>query len=255
MKVLVTGGAGSIGQIVRRYLGQDFELRLLDRAEVIPADAGMETLTADLNDINVLRQACEGMDAVIHLAAVTDSRLPWKPVLENNLIGTGNLFEAARLAGVKRIVFASSHWASAYAVQDEGIAGPEPDIRPFGHYGVSKIFGEALGRFFVDAYAMSVICLRIGSCHQLPDPAAEKAKLERALQQGPVNCYTAEQHIGIWVSDRDMAQALRLALITERAYGVYYVASDNHPPTLDISRTREELGYAPQDSVNDFVTY
>jgi nucleoside-diphosphate-sugar epimerase len=197
-----------------------------------------------------------GIDAVVHLAADTRIFAPWASVLSNNIEATYNVFEAARQSGVRKIVFASSHHACGYALSEKGACGREgaAPVRPDGLYGVSKVFGEALGRLYADRYGISVICLRIGWCHGEDDPAAQRAMVHRMREKHPKLPYGGREQVGLWISSRDMAQLIHRSLQADVVYGVYYAASDNAPAVLDISRARKELGYEPQDRVNDYTT-
>ena len=110
------------------------------------------------------------------MGADSSSRAPWESILNNNLIGTYNVYEAARLEGVRRVVFASSNWACAFHIAQHGKVGPaDMPVRPSTLYGVSKCFGEALGSHYCDTYGLSVICLRIGRCHDASDEGPNAA--------------------------------------------------------------------------------
>ena len=135
-------------------------------------DAGPNAdVVADIGDLDALVAACAGIDAIVHLAATSAVDSVWEAVLESNLIGTYNVFEAARRAGVPRVVFASSnHAIGTYELQaapaldldDDRVYDHTAEIRPDSLYGVSKVYGEALGRHYVDQHGLSVVCLRIG---------------------------------------------------------------------------------------------
>ena len=161
-RILITGAAGEIGSVLRAGLyGGGRTLRLLDIKPQAAARASEECVTADLADTAALQQAARGMDCIVHLAGVPREGA-WEAILPNNIIGTYNLFEAARSAGVKRVIFASSNHVIGYyrATQKVGIDEP---ARPDSRYGVSKAYGEALGRMYADKYGLEVACLRIGS--------------------------------------------------------------------------------------------
>ncbi|MHB8577815.1 MAG: NAD-dependent epimerase/dehydratase family protein [Dehalococcoidia bacterium] len=177
--VLITGAEGNIGAGLRRNLADRYLLRALTRD---PAPE-LESTAADIVDFDAILPAFEGVDAVIHLAASPDVDTPWNDVLHNNIEGTYNVFEAARQRGVKQIIFASSnHAVGRYEVEalpglfrrgsgvmvDERVA-----VRPDSLYGVSKAYGEALGRYVSETFGLSVYCLRIGSVLRNDDPVAE----------------------------------------------------------------------------------
>jgi nucleoside-diphosphate-sugar epimerase len=257
--VLVTGAAGHIGQAFRRFYGDPefsgYRLRLTDRSTPIPAEADQETIAAELTDYEAVLQATQGCDAVVHLAADTRGSAPWASVLPNNIEATYNVYEAARACGVSRVVYASTHHTCGYALGEFGVCGsnkadPLP-IRPDSLYAVSKVFGEALGRHYMDAYGLSVICLRIGWCHGGDDEAAQRQMVEQMKVPRSNFPYGVEAQIGLWISNRDMAQLIDRSLRANIAYGVYYAASDNAPTILDISSAKLDLGYAPKDRVQD----
>jgi uronate dehydrogenase len=165
--VLITGAAGLIGSMLRLRLAKPGRLlRLLD---VVPLDAaaGEEAVTGSTTDMAVMTKACNGAAAVIHLAGIA-REAPWDQIAEVNIHGSYVAFEAARRAGVPRVVYASSNHAvgftprAAFPVAD--YAFPAPDT----YYGVSKAAGEALGSLYHNRYGLDVICLRILTCMERP---------------------------------------------------------------------------------------
>ena len=175
-KVLITGMSGLIGGLLRNRLEATggYELSALNRSEV----EGVECYRVDIADFDAVRAAFEGKDVVVHLAAYLGSD-DFEGQLRGNIVGTYNVFEAARLAGVKRVVFASSGNAIRGFEAELSRTGRSPQanmraspgdfppithemIRPEGIYGAAKVFGEALGRYYSDAYGLSVLCVRIG---------------------------------------------------------------------------------------------
>ena len=247
-RVLVTGMGGQIGGIIRRELGERYELSGIDRADV----DGVPVTVADIADLNAILPAFEGIDAVVHLGADPSPQASWESVLSNNLIGTRNVYEAARLSGVNRVVFASSNHAvgnyplkqDPYKAIYDGRTGevrrPFPPIthemlRPDSYYGVSKAFGESLGSFFHDEYGVSIICLRIGWVMTPDDPAFSPAALS------------------LWLSHRDAAQLIQKSIDAPASVGfaVLNGESDNSLSIWDIETTRQVLGYEPQDGAGE----
>jgi NAD+ dependent glucose-6-phosphate dehydrogenase len=247
-KVLVTGMAGRIGGIIRRYMGDKYELSGIDR---VPLDA-VPSIVADIADLEAIKPAFAGVDAVVHLGADPSPRGSWESILANNIIGTRNVYEAARLAGVKRIVFASSnHAVGCYPLRQDpykaiydGRLGEvrrpfpplTPDlIRPDSYYGVSKAFGESLGSYFHDEYGISVICLRIGWVMTPDDPTF------------------APSALSLWLSHRDAAQLIEKSIDAPRSAGFVIVngESDNTLSIWDIETAKRILGYAPQDNAGE----
>ena len=167
-KVLYTGGSGDIGKMYARLADRKYALRLTYNSHPIESDVH-EVVQMDLTDLDSVRAAMRGMDAVVHMGANSSPGGSWESILNNNLIGTYNVYEAARLEGVRRVVFGSSNWACAYHIAEHGTVGPDTPIRPSTFYGVSKCFGEALASHYYDTYGVSIICLRIGRTHDASD--------------------------------------------------------------------------------------
>ena len=182
-RVLVTGMAGQIGGIIRRFLGEKYDLSGVDRVPV----EDCPSVVAELSDLEAIRPAFDGKETVVHMGADPSPRAPWESILESNIVGTRNVFEASRDAGVKRVIFASSnHVVGFYPLKQDPykavydgrlgeIRRPFPmltaeALRPDSLYGVSKAFGESMGSYYHDRYDISVICLRIGWVMTPDDP-------------------------------------------------------------------------------------
>ncbi len=184
--MLVTGAEGLIGSVVRRELGGRYELIALTLTP-----QSFPSHVADIADLAAIEPAFVGIDAVVHLAASPAVETPWEEILPNNLIGTYNVFEAARRAGVPRVVFASSNHVvgmyevdgapEIYGVDDRRVYDHTAEIRPDSLYGVSKAYGEALGRLFVERHGMSVFCLRIGAVRLAARSPREAARRPHAI--------------------------------------------------------------------------
>ena len=229
-RVLITGAAGGIGRGIRPLLrGVYPSIRLSDIVEVQPGQ-GEEFARADLADMAAVERLCEGVDGIVHLGAssVEDA---WEPILQNNIIGGYNLFEAARRQGVQRIVFATTNHVVGFYRRQRTIddtAMPRPDSR----YGVSKAYGEALGRFYADKYGLRVLNIRIGNFGDKP--------LDR-------------RRLSIWVSPRDLVQLIRIGLEhPEIHFEIVYGASDNLRSWWD-NANAHRLGYRPQDQSEEFA--
>jgi uronate dehydrogenase len=165
--ILITGAAGRIGSMLRPRLAEPGRtLRLLDIASVT-AGPGEEAIRASVTDMAAMTAACQGADAVIHLASIA-WEAPWQEILELNIQGTYVAFEAARRAGVPRVIFASSNHAvgftprSAFPVPD--YAFPAPDT----YYGVAKVAGEGLAALYHYRYGLDAVCIRILTCFERP---------------------------------------------------------------------------------------
>ncbi|WP_231123436.1 NAD-dependent epimerase/dehydratase family protein [Nocardioides sambongensis] len=171
--VLITGALGGVGRLMRPRLARDGRiLRLLD-LEAPEAGPGVEAVAGSVTDPDAMAKACAGVEAVIHLGGISVED-EWDKILHTNIDGTRVVLEAARDAGVKRVVLASSnHVAGYYDSQDDWPGGLPADVapRPDTYYGVSKLAMEGLGSLFHDRFGIDVTCLRIGSCFAKPwDP-------------------------------------------------------------------------------------
>jgi uronate dehydrogenase len=230
-RVLITGAGGEIGRALRAgFSGKCSSLRLLDIKAQEPAGAAEELLTADITDPDATTAALKDVDCIVHLAGIPREDA-WETILPNNIVGTYNVFEAARLNGVKRVVFASSNHAVGYHRISRRI-GTDVELRPDSRYGVSKVFGEALGRMYADKYGLSVACLRIGSYRERPLDARQ---------------------LSTWISPRDMVQLVRRC-IDARDYHfliAYGVSANTRNRWLDPSAAF--LGYEPQDNAETYA--
>jgi uronate dehydrogenase len=198
-------------------------------ADLGSAADGEELMPAALQDQPVVHKLLEGVDAVVHLGGISVEG-PFEPILQANILGAYNLYEAARVHGVKRIVFASSNHVTGFYRQDEVIDADAP-MRPDGHYGLSKAFGENLARFYFDRYGLETVCLRIGS--SFPEPKDRRM-------------------LATWMSYDDL-ERLVVASLTAPVVGhsVIFGMSDNATTWWDNTKARH-IGYRPQDSSERF---
>jgi nucleoside-diphosphate-sugar epimerase len=251
--VLVTGAEGTIGTAVREFLADRFELSSLTK-EPQPFPSHV----ADIADLDAIRPAFAEVDAVVHLAASPAVDTPWDDVLRNNIVGTRNVFEAAREAGVRRVVFASSNHAigmneidnapKLYDLDDPRVFDETAEPRPDSLYGVSKLFGEAVGRMHHDLHGLDVVCLRIGSVRADDDPASA-AML--ASTPPPLAQLTGEERRrrmrATWLSRRDCAELIARSLEADVGWAIVYGISDNPRQFWSLRSARELLGYEPRD--------
>ncbi|ADJ16316.1 NAD-dependent glucose-6-phosphate dehydrogenase Azf [Halalkalicoccus jeotgali] len=238
--VLLTGSEGRVGRAILDRLAAEYDWRLLDREPPAEERPG-EFVIADITDYDEVREAMEGVGAVIHLAGDPRPEAPWDSVLRNNIDGTHTVMEAAVDAGVEKFAFASSnHAVGAYETEartpeiyrpdDEFLLDGTELPRPGNRYGVSKATGETLGRFFHDEHDLSVVCVRVGN-----------------LTEGhPPEDYERGQ--AMWLSHRDCAHLFECCLEAEYDYEIVYGISDNDRKYYSIERAREALGYDPQDN-------
>jgi uronate dehydrogenase len=230
-RVLITGAAGKVGRSLRTGLRGHYPiLRLVDVAPQQPAEPGEEVITLDLNDRLATQAAMKDVDMVIHLAAVAHET-DFDDILTGNITTTYSVFEAARRAGVRRVVFASSHHVVGFYPRGATL-GPDDPVRPDSFYGVSKVFGEALGRLYAEKYGLQVVCLRIGSVAERP---------------------TRPRQLSTWLSPRDCVQLVRCCLDAP-AVGfmvVYGVSANSRSWWKDDAAA--SLGYRPQDNAEEFA--
>jgi len=231
-KVLITGAAGRIGRDLHAGLAGRYRLRLMYHHTVLPVGAGEESAVVDLADLAAVRRAVSGVDAIVHLAGNPRTQASFEDVLQANIVGTYHLYEAARLEGVPRVVFASTNHVTGMYERAGSLVVPDMPVRPDSFYGASKAYGEALGRYYHDRHGLAVICLRIGS-------ALVKPGNPRAL--------------GTWISPRDLTQLTWRSIEAPVTYGVFYGISGNTRRQWDITNARELLGYAPEDDGESFA--
>ncbi len=249
--VALTGAAGTIGVHVRRYLGSQYDWRFLTRPGgrvVKEPDDAKKAIACGTLDFEGLKRAFEGVDAVVHLAVETPHKAGSSMVEEdadavarqattmmNNIQGSYNVFEAARLGGVRRIVFASSnHAVGMYEIKNDLPIDHRALPRPDSLYGVYKCCIEALGRFFWDQYGISVYCLRIGTIPGEADrPSGDRSR-------------------ATWQSGRDLAHQIDRCLATDHeGFEIFYGVSRNAARFWDIEHAGRTIGYDPQDRAED----
>ncbi|MDQ6672968.1 MAG: NAD(P)-dependent oxidoreductase [Chloroflexota bacterium] len=234
--VVITGGAGRVGTAMRPFLRPKYRLRLVDVKA--PAEApieGEEFVQADMSDLAAAEQVMHGASAMVHLSANASTAATWSDVRSTNIESTYNVFEAARRQGATKVVFATTnHVMGFYNLEGAWPIPTDWAIRPDSLYGVSKAFGEALARYFCDAFGMSMHCIRIG-WFTTQRPAVRDL-------------------LGLWISPRDLAQLVGLCLESPRPFGIYNGTSNNRQQNhWDLQTARDELGYAPQDDVADAI--
>lgn len=238
--VLVTGAGGNIGSHFARYAHDrgKYRLRLtdVDAERLAPVGAFGATVPADLADLDAVKEACQGIDTVVHLGGNPDPSATWAALLDSNIVGTYNLFTAAKAAGVRRVVYASSiHAVSGYPA-DVQVKTSEP-VNPGDLYGVSKCFGEALGRYMAEQEGLSVLALRIGA-FQPPETAA-----------GELGAIILDH----FVSHRDLCRLIECCIDADDTlrWAILHGLSENRYKRLDLSDTRRLVGYHPQDDAAD----
>ncbi len=232
--VLVTGAAGLIGTWLRGGLPErGWSLRSLDVVPVPDTRAGEEQVVADVTDLTAMLDATSGASAVVHLAGIA-TESTWPEIRRANIDGTYCVLEAARRAGVPRVVLASSNHATGWTPRPDGGLLREADAphRPDTYYGVSKATMEALGSLYRDRYGLEVVCLRIGSA--LPEP-------------------TSTRHLSTWLSPSGTVALVDAALRAPNpGFAVVWGVSANTRGWWDLSAARA-LGYDPQDDAEVYA--
>jgi uronate dehydrogenase len=258
-KILITGAYGLIGNLLYGHLAQNpqaYDIFGLDRqshpsrrlppskTHVIP---DQKFFLGDISDLATVQQVLEGVHTLVHLAADPDGK-EWQSVLTNNIVGAYNIFDASRLAGVQRVIYASTNQVifgymredpyRVYLMGDSTEISPEgfPPIdhtrplRPLNQYTCSKIFGESLAYMYSQVHGLSCICLRIGWVIDSDYPPTRWGRT-------------------VWCSHRDIVQLLERCINAPESlrFDIFFGHSDNRYNLADIQHARDVLGYAPQD--------
>jgi nucleoside-diphosphate-sugar epimerase len=227
-RIGITGGAGRIGRTLAEGLPERYEITLVDKKDGQNIPARFKFIQAELSEEEAVKGILEGLDAVIHLAANPSTRAPWESVLNDNIVATYNVFEEARRAGVRKLVFASTnHVQNGYVmgetpleldasyVESHGLIRFDDPPAPDSLYGVSKLFGEDLGRYYARLFGIQFVALRLGWA--APDTAPP-------MQRGKAN----ENHLrALFLSKRDSIQLVMRALEVDVDYLAAYGISDN----------------------------
>lgn len=249
--VLITGSNGLIGRTLAAAFASKFKVTGFDVTQP-SLDNKVPTTVADGSDLDAIMPAFHGVDAVVHLAANAPVETPWPDVLKNNIATTHNVYEAARQSGVKRLVFASSNHAVGLFENDEPyksiVAGQYGNlkagefkrvdntvpVRPDSDYGISKVFGEATGRYYSEQFGLEVACLRIGTVNRINSPVQ------------------SVRHLATWLSHRDLTQLAEKSLTAPLKFEIFYGVSNNTWRFWDIDHAANKIGYAPVDNAEDW---
>jgi uronate dehydrogenase len=228
--VLLTGSSGVIGKHLVGSFKKHYRLVTFDRYR---AQNRKADLVGDLRDFKDLKAAMKGIDVLVHLAATSDEASFPKELLPNNILGVYNAFQAAYKAGVKRIVFASSCQAVTMYPGDEQVQISQP-VRPGSIYGVTKVFGEVLGRYYHDRFGIEFAGLRLGAFAPYDDPYLERPSWLWRL----------------WLSPRDAVSLFRCAVERPQiGYALVFGTSRTKPEFLSLKPARDCLGFVPHDDV------
>jgi uronate dehydrogenase len=229
-KVLVTGAAGDIGSRLRKLLPTVYpNIRWSDIKTPADLKPDEEFVPADLSDMAQVEKIVDGIDGIVHLGGFSVEG-PWDTILQANIIGCYNMFEAAYRAGVSRVIFASSNHAMGFYPRSQRI-GVNVTVRPDSRYGVSKAFGEAIGAMYADKHGLRVTCLRIGNVGDTP---------------------IDQRRLAIWLKPEDLVQLIRIGLEhRDIKFEVFYGASNNAAGWWDNSNA-QRYGYHPIGKADDY---
>ena len=229
-KILITGASGHLGGMLfkslanlgyKKLVGTDVKKKNIEKNQ--------KFIFANLKNLKEITKITKGVHAIIHFGAIpiedTQSN-----ILQNNIIGTYNLFEAARINKVKRIIFASSNHAIGFHRRTTKL-NQFSNQRPDSHYGLSKAFGEELARFYADKFNIKSMCIRIGTCLRIPED---------------------RRHLSTWISYNDLTQLVDIGIKHKAIHHeIVYGASNNKKSWWNNSKAFQ-LGYKPKDSVDQF---
>ena len=222
--ILITGAAGDVGTHLRRELAGKYVLRVSDLRSLKKINKEEQFARADISKMADALRITRGVDAIVHLGGYSVEG-PWQGILNANIIGCYNVFEAARRNGVKRILFPTSNHAVGFYPRSQTI-DHRVYIKPDSRYGVSKVFGEALGSLYADKYGMQVFCMRIGNVNPVP---------------------IDKRRLSILFTPRDLAQLVTIGIEhPDIRFEIVYGISGNRRAWYD-NANAFRLGYRPQD--------
>ena len=244
-KVLITGVSGLVGTVLAKSLKETYEVSGVDLKE----SPEVPTIQADCSNLEEMLPAFLGVDTVIDLASNPSQYSEWDIIHDVNLKCTSNALEAAKICGVRRVIFASSNHATGMYETDSpysrivkgDYSGIEPDsiplvstdmpVRPDGPYGIAKAFGEAGGRFYSDRYGLSSLSVRIGTLNSEGRPTNQRQFATLLTHSDLVNLFSK-----------------CIDASSELKFGIYYGVSNNKWRFWDISNSEAEIGYRPNDN-------
>lgn len=231
LSIAITGGSGRVAKAMRQVLSAQLRhVRIVDIVEPTELAANESFLRADLTRLDEAVKALEGMDGVIHLAGIPSEKA-LADMVQVNVIGTSHVYEAAKLAGVPRVVLGSSNHATGFYPRD-AVVGPEAPMRPDSIYGLTKCWGELVAGVYFDKQGIRSLIIRIGNAQDMP-------RAPRSLE--------------VWISPGDLAQLCVIGLThpdidVKTVFGVSAGGGswwDNSEAT--------KLGYVPRDVIRDFA--
>jgi uronate dehydrogenase len=230
-RIAITGAAGALGRQLRIGSAKlADEVVLTDVAPAGETESHELFRQANLTDFKEVCAMVAGCEAVVHLGAKALEG-SFGEILDSNIVGTYNIYEAARKSGVQRIVYASSIHAIGFHERTTTVDASMP-TRPDSLYGLSKVFGENLARYYFDKFGIESVCIRIGSC--FPEP-------------------TDRRHLSTWLSYDDFRQIVFLALQAERVGCMIAMPTSRNATSFWDDRHAASLGFTPRNSADDFA--
>ncbi len=231
MRITLTGAGGGLGLMLRpRLIARGAELTSSGYHLPQPVSPDERVFGGDLRDDKVVDEALAGAEAVLHLAGTSDEQ-PMTVIIQNNLLALQRIYEGARRHGVKRVVFASSnHTIGMYPVGHK--LKLSDAVRPDGNYGLSKVWGEAMGQLYFDKFGIESVALRIGSA--IPRP-------------------TEPRHLCTWLGYDDLEElAWRALTVPNVGFRTIWGVSANTRSWWDNSEAAA-LGYVPKQNAEDYA--
>lgn len=232
--ILLTGASGALGRMLARELGAaGFTLRMTDiQPFPDPLPPGASFVKADLNEALAIVRQAEACSTILHFGGVAVER-PFEEIIGPNLRGLYHIYEAARREGA-RVVFASSNHTIGFHERPQGNAARldyDCQFRPDGYYGLSKAYGELMGRMYWDKHGVENVNVRIGSCLPTPNNA---------------------RGLSTWLSYPDLARMMIRCILAERVgHAVIWGASAN-PASFWAKDHRDRIGWQPEDSAETY---
>ncbi|SAK56321.1 NAD-dependent epimerase/dehydratase [Caballeronia hypogeia] len=231
-RIAITGAAGLVGTGLRKQLlERGYEVLALDIKPITGCAEREQSAVIDICDQAALTALLRECDAVVHLAACTTDA-PWDQQVKLSVEGAISLFDAARDAGVRRVVYASSHHVvGLHPRQPHGpVMDTHSQLRPDSRYAVGKAFGESIGALYAYKYGMQVMAIRIGNVNT------------QAIDR---------RRLGSWLSWRDLGQLVSIGIEhPDVVFSVVYGISDSTGRHYDNSAAFS-LGYRPEDGGHD----
>jgi nucleoside-diphosphate-sugar epimerase len=249
-KIFITGGSGLIGTILNNHLSKNYQIVNLDISK--SKNNLSETIIGDMNVYEDVLEGSKGCSVIIHLGAVISVDSSWDLVLKNNIESTRNVYEAAKINNIEKVIFASSNHAVGLFENDEpyrqivngNYKNIDPNkiplidhnvpIRPDSYYGISKAYGETIGRYYFEKHDIQSVNLRIGTVQKTDTPKS------------------SVRHFATWLSHPDIAQLVEKSIIKEVKFEIFYGVSNNKWRFWDIKNAYNKIGYEPVENAENY---